>query len=292
MARALTALAALFLLLVPAGAQQKTVFRTGVQTVVLHATVRGEGGRLVPDLTAGDFEIRDDGQPVPISVFSNDPQPITVALLLDMSGSMVGQFLRVREATMYFVDAIQPGDRVRIGTFGEEVALSPLLTGDKQVLHRIVADELWPGGGTPLWNAVNAGMQSLAGEPGRCVVLALTDGGDTGGLPGLDGKAGDARKAVEDQGFMVYAIGLEGRQLDDGIVSLAERSGGGHFLLEKDADLEATFARVIEELRHQYEIGYLLPKADGKLHDVDVRVKKPGMTVRAKKSYRAPKSAS
>jgi VWFA-related protein len=290
MARAVSALAALvLLLLVPAGAQQKTVFRTGVQTVVLHATVRGDGGRLVPDLTAEDFEIRDEGQIVDISVFSNDPQPITVALLLDMSGSMVGQFLRVRESTKYFVDAIQPGDRVRIGTFGDEVALSPLLTGEKQVLHRIVNDELWPGGGTPLWNAVNAAMRSLAGEPGRRVVLALTDGADSGGLPGLNGNAGDARKAVEDQGFMVYAIGMEGRLLDDGIVALAEQSGGGHFLLERGADLPATFARVIEELRHQYEIGYLLPKADGKLHEVKVRVKKPGMKVRAKKNYRAPK---
>ena len=290
MARVLPALAALVLLLLtPAGAQQKTVFRTGVQTVVLHATVRGEGGRLVPDLTAEDFEVRDEGQPVPISVFSNDPQPITVALLLDMSGSMVGQFLRVREATRYFVDAIQPGDRVRIGTFGDEVALNPLLTGDKQVLHRIVADELWPGGGTPLWNAVTGAMHSLASEPGRRVVLALTDGADSGGLPGLNGNARDARTAVEDKGFMVYAIGLEGRQLDGGIVSLAEQSGGGHFLLERDADLEATFARVIEELRHQYEIGYLLPKADGKLHDVEVRVRKPGMKARAKKNYRAPK---
>jgi VWFA-related protein len=290
MARALPALAALFLLLLaPAGAQQKTVFRSGVQTVVLHATVRGENGRLVPDLTAGDFEIRDEGQPVAISVFSNDPQPITVALLLDMSGSMVGQFLRVREATKYFVDAIQPGDRVRIGTFGEEVALSPLLTGDKKILHRIVSDELWPGGGTPLWNAVNAAMQSLSSEPGRRVVLALTDGADSGGLPGLDGNAKDARRAVEDQGFMVYAIGMEGRRLDGGIVLLADQSGGGHFLLERDADLQATFARVIEELRHQYEIGYLLPKADGRLHDVEVRVSKPGMNVRARKNYRAPK---
>lgn len=290
MPRIFPALAITLWLLSPAFAQEKTLFRSGVQTVVLHATVRSGEGRLVPDLSEDDFDIRDEGEPVQISVFSSDPQPITVALLLDMSGSMVGHFLRVREATTYFVDAIHPEDRVRIGTFGDEVAISPLLTGDKTILHRVIGSELWPGGGTPLWNAINAGMRSLGNEPGRRVVLALTDGVDTGGLPGLTGDHGDARKAVEDQGFMVYAIGMEGTRLEKSIVDLAAQGGGGHFMLEKGADLQATFARVIEELRHQYEIGYLLPKADGKLHDVEVRVKKPGMTVRAKKNYRAPKA--
>lgn len=55
-------------------------------------------------------------------------------------------------------------------------------------------------------------------------------------------------------------------------------------------DLTATFASVLEELRHQYEIGYLLPKADGKLHDVSVRLKRTGMTVQARKNYRAPRA--
>ena len=291
MPRVLFALAAPLLLLLPALAQEKAVFRSGVQTVVLHATVRSDSGRLVPDLTADDFEIRDEGQRVEISVFSGDPQPITVALLLDMSGSMIGHFLRVREATQFFVDAIQPGDRVRIGTFGDEVSLSPVLTGNKTVLHQIISYELWPGGGTPLWNAICAGMRSLEKEPGRRVVLTLTDGADTGGLPGLKGDRGDARKAVEDQGFMVYAIGMEGARLEDDMIELAAQGGGGHFMLERGADLQATFARVIDELRHQYEIGYVLPKADGKLHDVEVRVKKAGMKVRAKKNYRAPKGS-
>lgn len=291
MPRVLLCLASALLLLIPASAQDKAVFKSGIQTIVLHATVRSDDGRMVPDLSAEDFEVRDEGQPVQISVFSSDPQPITVALLLDMSGSMIGHFLRVREATQFFVDAIQPGDRVRIGTFGDEVSISPVLTGDKNVLRQIIDYELWPGGGTPLWNAICAGMRSLSGETGRRVILTLTDGADTGGLPGLKGDRGDARKAVEDDGFMVYAIGLEGAHLEEDIIKLAEQGGGGHFMLEKGADLQATFARVIDELRHQYEIGYLLPKADGKLHDVDVRIKKPGMKVRAKKNYRAPKAS-
>lgn len=291
MSRVLLSVTVALLLFGPALAQEKTLFRSGVQTVVLHATVRSADGRLAPDLTSEDFEIRDEGQPVKISVFSNDPQPITVALLLDMSGSMIGHFLRVREATRFFVEAIQPGDRVAIGTFGDEVAISPLLTGDKAVLNQVISYELWPGGGTPLWNAICEGMRVLKKEPGRRVILALTDGADTGGLPGLKGDRGDARDGVENDGFMVYAIGMEGAELEKSMIELTEQGGGGHFILGKGADLQATFARVIDELRHQYEIGYVLPKADGKLHDVEVRIKKPGMKVRARQNYRAPKGS-
>jgi VWFA-related protein len=287
MARAFAAVAALALLGV-SPQEPRTVFRSAVQTVVLHATVRGDDGRLVPDLTRDDFEVHDEGRPVGITVFSSDPQPITVVLLLDMSGSMARHFLRVRDATRHFIDALHDDDRARIGTFGVEVALSPWLTGEKRILHRVVREELWPGGGTPLWSAIHAGMESLDGEPGRRVVLTLTDGMSSSGLPGFRGSAGRARDKAEDEGFMVYAIGIEGSPLDSAITTLADRTGGGHFRLEAGADLAGTFLRVVEELRHQYVLGFTPPRADGRRHDVEVRVTKPGMLVRARKNYRAP----
>jgi Ca-activated chloride channel homolog len=288
MARVLVPIAASVLLLSPAKAQEKAVFRSSVQTVVLHATVRSDDGRLVPDLEKEAFEVRDEGRPVEISVFSNDPQPITVALLLDMSGSMVRNFLRVRESTKHFIEALHPEDRARIGTFGVEVALSPWLTGDKQILQRIVKEELWPGGGTPLWEAVHAAMDSLEHESGRRVILTLSDGVDAGDVPGMEGSSGKARDRAENDGFMVYAIGVEGAPLDAAITSLAERTGGGYFKLEAGADLSATFVRVLEELRHQYVLGFTPPKSDGRMHDVEVRINRPGMNVRARKNYRAP----
>lgn len=287
MARALAALAAL-VLLAASPQEPRTVFKSAVQTVVLHATVHGDDGRLVPDLSRDAFEVHDEGQPVDITVFSSDPQPITVVLLLDMSGSMVRHFLRVREATRHFIDALHDDDRARIGTFGVEIALSPWLTGDKRILHRVLREELWPGGGTPMWSAIHAGMESLDGEPGRRVVLTLTDGMSSSGLPGFRGSAGRSRDKAEDEGFMVYAIGMEGSPLDSAITSLADHTGGGHFQLDAGADLAATFLRVVDELRHQYVLGFTPPKADGKRHDVEVTVKKPGMRVRARKNYRAP----
>jgi Ca-activated chloride channel family protein len=76
---------------------------------------------------------------------------------------------------------------------------------------------------------------------------------------------------------------------DEGLSKLAAESGGGYFELAKAEDLRATFRRVAEELHRQYALGFEPTKLDGKLHKLEVKVKKPGMTARARKSYVADK---
>jgi len=265
-------------------------FRSGVQTVVIHATVQDADGRLVPDLTREKFTVLDNGRPVEITAFSNDVQPITVALLLDMSGSMFSRVILVRDATLKFIEALRPDDRVRIGTFGAEIALSPILTGDKAILTRIAREELWPGGDTPLWNAMYAGMESLANEPGRRIVLVLTDGINQGSVPGRTRHFDDVRERATRDGFMIYAIGMEGLDQQDVAarrrfeVMIAE-TGGGHFQLRRDADLDSTFTQIADELRRQYLLGFTPAIADGRSHTLEVRVEGRGLRVRARKSY-------
>ncbi len=271
---------------VPA-AQQQPTFRSAQRVVAVYATVVDRGGRLAADLTQADFRVSDDGRPVDITVFSNEPQPATVAILLDMSTSIAPKVMQVRESTARFVDALGPDDRVRIVTFGDEIAVSPLLTGDKEALVRILHEELWPGGATPLWNAMGAAMTSLAGEPGRRVLLTLTDGNDSASLSGWPATLGDVERQATSDEFMVYAIGMEGAGLDQRIARLADATGGGHFQVKRDADLAATFSRVADELRQQYLLGFAIGNLDGRLHRVDVRVVRPGLTARARKTYLA-----
>jgi VWFA-related protein len=273
-----------------------------VQTVSIYATVRDGAGRLATSLTRDDFQVRDNGRAVDISVFSSDIQPITVAVMLDMSGSMAPRFLRVRTSTLHLIDALLPHDRAAIGTFGSEVFVSPLLTGDKAVLKRVIEEELWPGGGTPLWAAVAEAMTALAEEDGRRVVLTLTDGRDSGGelrrpRRAYDGREtirwpgeptlGKVRRRAVEQAFMIYAIGIEGGGLDEGVIRLAEETGGGHFQLPRGADLTTTFTQVADELRRQYLLGFVPASLDGRMHTLDVQVTRPGYTVRARKNYLA-----
>jgi VWFA-related protein len=101
---------------------------------------------------------------------------------------------------------------------------------------------------------------------------------------------------------MVYAIGLVNEyfngqqrvrsQPDRGLKKLAEDTGGGYFELKKTADLNETFTRVALELHSMYVLGFSPETLDGKVHKLEVRVKKPGMTARARKTYLAASAVS
>lgn len=270
---------------------QELVFRAAARTVSIYATVRDRDGRLVPGLTRSDFQVFDDGRPAEITTFSNDVLPASIALMLDMSTSMIAEQLRVRDAALHFVDALLPADRVRIGTFGEEIALSPWLTSDKAILGRIIREEVWPGGETPLWSAMWAAMTSLSDATSRRVLVTLSDGIDTG-CAAITSQSrcatlADVEKTVIESEFMVYAIGMEGPGLTGGLVRLADETGGGHFELKRNVDLTKTFTEVADELHHQYALGVTPVALDGRVHTLEVRVAGSGLTARARKSYLA-----
>jgi Ca-activated chloride channel family protein len=131
----------------------------------------------------------------------------------------------------------------------------------------------------------------------RKVVLVFTDGDDTASKLGV-GKVMDRARAKD---VMVYAIGLVNEyfngqqkvrsQPDRGLKKLAEDTGGGFFLLKRTSDLGETFTRVAQELHSQYVLGFSPESLDGKIHKLDVRVKKAGMNAQARKTYVATSAA-
>jgi Ca-activated chloride channel homolog len=290
--------------------QERPTFRSDVTTVHVYATVRASDGALVTGLTRDDFEIKDNGVPREVTLFSREIVPITVAMMLDMSGSQETNGEWAREAGHALVDALLPVDRARIGTFGHEIAISPRLTGDPAYLHRVLAEEVWPGGPTPLWLALDRAMTSLADESGRRVILVLTDGFNASGgastfssgtgLPTASGRtestsfpAGDYRKILTRsarEGFMVYAVGRGGSRtgaLSGSMRGLATDSGGGYRVFERDRDPRSAMAQVVEELHRQYLLGFTPATIDGKIHRLEVKTKRGGMTVQARKTYLA-----
>ena len=269
-------------------AQKPPVFRTSVTTVSVYATVRDRDDRFAPDLTRDDFEVRVAGRPQEIVVFSAESQPITVCLLLDMSGSVVHRLLRLREGSLHFIKALMPVDRARIGTFGAEIFISPLLTNDQAALERVLREELWPGGMTPLWGALGAAVDSLAGESGRRVVLIITDGAAAGELPGYPAQFGSVANRVIDGGFVVYSIGIRSNAAssdDRDLTYLVDRSGGARFVLSDDANLEQTFTRVADELRRQYLIGFVPHAGLTGRQQLDLRVKRPGHRAQVRREF-------
>jgi Ca-activated chloride channel family protein len=276
--------------------QQPPIFKAGVQTVPLFATVTDAGGRLIPDLAKEDFEIFDNNKPQAVTSFVNDIQPIKVVVMLDESGSMVNNIVRVKEGAEQFLLRLLPDDRARIGSFEDKMIVSPEFTGDRNELIQFLKDKLQYGNGTRLWDAVDFSMSALSELDGRRVVLVFTDGGDDPG-PGKHVSYGTVLKRAQAEGYMVYAIGFHskcrcgsgGRMIetdpDPSLKKIAAESGGGYFELREGADLSSTFTRVAQELHSQYVIGFTPESMDGKLHALQLRVKRPGMTARARKSY-------
>jgi VWFA-related protein len=303
----------------PAAPPQST-FRTESRSVAVYVTVADATGKLVPDLTQDDFEVYDNGKKQNITLFDNGVQPITVVMMLDRSGSMIQNFRLVRNAAEQFVGLLMPGDKARIGSFANRIQVDPRgFTDSQRDLIEILRTQLQEPGPTPLWNAVNVGITSLLHQDGRRVVLVFTDG--------IDHPAGsnnisfrDAAKNAEEQDVMVFAIGLAGREgspmgrrggvgntpgggfgtfglprqdddpaVDKGLPRIAAMTGGGYYELRSPSNLGPTFKRIVDELHKQYALAFTPQKLDGKTHKIDVRIKRPDLVARARKTYVAPR---
>jgi Ca-activated chloride channel family protein len=286
----LTALALVLLFSATVLTQQAT-FRSSTRIVPVVATVTDAQGRLVPDLEQSDFTILDNGKPQPISFFLNEIQPFTVVVMLDTSASMTANLDRLKAAAEQFVLRMLPADKGQVGAFNDKIQFSGSFTSDRDDLIGALG-ELQFGNPTRLYDAANESMAVLTEEAeGRKVVLLFTDGDDTASRVGL----GDVLDRARDDEIMVYAIGLEsdyfnGARMvrsrpDRGLKRLAEETGGGYFELKKSDELASTFTRVAQELHSQYTLGFTPTTLDGKEHRLEVRVGRPGMNARARRSY-------
>jgi VWFA-related protein len=274
---------AVFATIVEGSAGEQT-FRSGADTVLVYATVRDSSGRLVTGLSRDDFRLRHDGRPARIDVFSTDAQPLSVAVMLDTSQ---GHDARRGEGALAFIDALRPEDRASLGTFGFEIAVGAQLTRDRGEFQRVLSEETWGGGGTPLWQAIGAACSSLAGRAGRRAVLVLTDGKDSGSIPGLPGGREAIEAQVLRQGCMVYAVLVaSSQQMSRDVVRFVDSTGGGHATVAAEEDMALGFQRIAEELRHQYLIGFNPPAIDGRVHSIEL-LAGPNMSVQARQRYLA-----
>jgi Ca-activated chloride channel family protein len=276
---------------------QQRMFRSGVQTVPIYATVLDANGRLVPDLKEEDFQVLDNLKPAPITLFDTTVQPIAVVVALDMSGSMINAMDRAKDAAEAFLLRLLPKDRAMLASFDDKIIMSPQFSSNRDELIRFLRTGLQYGNGTRLWDATDRAVGILKEEAERKVVLVLSDGEDSSSRIDKD----DVLSRAQESHVMIYAVGIRNRyrggpngefvisQPDRFLRKLTAETGGGNFEVTQQADLNSTFTRVADELHRQYLIGISPATLDGKVHKLEVKVKVPGMTVRARQSYTAAK---
>jgi Ca-activated chloride channel homolog len=291
-AKRLTVWVAAALAAVPLLAQERQAptFRSGTKVVSLYATVT-EAGRLVPGLSREDFEVLDNDKLQPLTIFSAEVLPTTVIVMLDTSRSMDNNIEFLKAGAEQFFLRLLKGDRARLGDFNDKIQMVSPLTGDRDELISSLANIDF-GYPTRLYDAVAAGLDQLVGIEGRRVVLVFTDGDDTKSRTKFD----TVMDRAQLEEVMVYAIGLAGETMGaygqptrtrpaPSLRKLAAETGGGYFELSRTDQLTSTFTRVALELHSQYLLGFPQESRDGKMHKLEVRVKKPGMTARTRKSY-------
>jgi Ca-activated chloride channel family protein len=287
-------IAPVFIALVLAAPVAAQKIKVSTESVPVYVTVTDTEKRLVPDLAQEDFEILDNTKVQNVNVFENKPTPITVMVMLDTSGSMTASLGLVKDAAEQFLLRLLPDDKAQVGEFNDKIKFHPgNFIDDRDRLIYLLKNELDFGYPTRLWDAVDQSIEQLLTVDGRKVVVVFTDGDDTASKLGV----GKVMDHAREKDVMVYAVGLETEYFngqsrvrsspDRSLKKLAEDTGGGFFLLKKTADLGETFTRVAQELHSQYVLGFSPETSDGKIHKLEVRVKKAGMNARARKTYMA-----
>ena len=273
-------------------AQQAPTFKSGTQIVSLFVTVQDAQKRLVPELVQTDFDVFDNEKSQPLVYFDNSIHPINVVVMLDTSGSMTLTIDLLKQAAEQFLIRLLPDDKGRVGAFNDKIQINAKWSSDRDQMISDVKN-LDYGNGTRLWDAVGVALDELKPIDGRKVILVFTDGDDTESKMTL-GKIIERARIDE---VMIYAIGLEsnyfnGQRMvrtkpDSGLRKISDETGGGYFELTKASELASTFTKVAQELHSQYVIGFTPTLLDNKVHKLMVKMKQPGMTARARRSYLA-----
>jgi VWFA-related protein len=296
--------------------QQPTVYSSRSDLVSLFATVTTSNDQIITDLPQDAFDVFDNGKKQTITLFSREVQPVSVVVLLDRSGSVEADADLVRDAASEFIKRLLPADRARIGHFSDEIVFTPeTFTSDQSVLLNLLHGPLQPAGASPIWTATDRAVTALLHEGGRRVILLLTDGHDDPLTSQVHTDVKDVIYRAEYDEIMLYTIGVSGTEWqyssgspfaagrfggkggrgagfsskvdppDPNLKKLADDSGGRYFYLSPDQNLGSLFARIADELHRQYWIGFVPAKLDGDVHKLEVKVKRPGLSVRARRSY-------
>jgi len=282
----------------PASGQQP-VFRASVDRVAVATIVRTKNGRPVTDLKQEDFQIFDSGVRRPIAEFRAEQTPVSLAMLVDFSGSMDVADKRetAQQIAGHIVSWLTPGeDRIGLYSFDRDLQeVSPLRAAPSDVLQKL--QTIKPYGVTSLFDAIAKTGRMLAEHEGpRRAVVVLTDGVDNASALTAAEVSGIA-SSIDVPVYIVIVVSpldrsgkttiddtrldamLEGRLAD-----LAHWTGGEIFAGMGPAQDSLAARQIVTELRQQYMLVFQ-PDIKPGWHPIDIRTRQKDLVVRARSGY-------
>ncbi|MHB1937543.1 MAG: VWA domain-containing protein [Acidobacteriaceae bacterium] len=271
-------------------------YRTSVSEVVLYATVVDSHQRLAANLPKQDFSVYENNVQQTISSFGQEDVPVSLAILVDNSGSMAQKRAAVNRAAIDLIQASNPQDEAFIVNFSDEAFLDQDFTANVDLLRKGLS-HIDSQGGTALYDAIIAGADHLAKQAKhpKQVILIITDGEDNSSSATL---AETVRRIQALNGPIVYSIGLlydepdhgKGRQARKTLQTLSDQTGGLAFFPKSLDQVDSIAAEVAQDIRHQYILGYhpTQPISQGGYRTIRVDAKAKGLgklTVRTRQGY-------
>ncbi|MGO8934712.1 MAG: VWA domain-containing protein [Terracidiphilus sp.] len=239
---------------------QEPTFHMDVKLVNIFVNVTDKNGVIVGGLTKDDFAVFEDNRPQQIALFERQSEvPLNLTLAIDTSGSVRKDLDEEANAARHFAhDILRPQDQMSVLEFATDVTeLTPFTNNLSQIDHGLSA--LHADWATALYDAICLGSEALGKRKGRKVLVLVSDGDDTA-------KSSTYAQAVEaalKNEVMIYSLidvpieASAGRDTggEHALITLAEQTGGKHFYVS-EGGLDKAFAKVSDDLRTQYLIGY------------------------------------
>jgi Ca-activated chloride channel family protein len=260
-----------------------------VQVVQVNASVVDRQGRFVGGLTPGDFRLVEDGVAQKIAHFATEDSPLEIVVALDVSGSMGAAIEDLKIAARQFLGSLRADDQVTLIAFNEE--MFPLTQRETSAEARLRAvDRLGAWGGTSLYDVIIRSLEQLSRKPGRRSLVVFSDGDDKTSQATLE----TVQRVIKSSDATLFMVGLgEGRErqkLKETLESLAAPSGGRALFAERPSDLARAFGELVEELKHQYVLGFesTNSKRDGAWRQLSLELPNTTHRVRARQGYFGP----
>lgn len=275
----------------------------GTRLVSVPVNVVDEHGAPVPDLTADDFAIAEDGKPQKLAIFERETlAPLSIVLAIDTSESVLRDENLEKEAARHFVKAlVRPQDEVDLMEFSEVVRELVSFTNDPKRIAQGFS-QIRRGSATALYDAIYLASERLGesrpvadaanAATRRRVIVLITDGGDT--VKGS--RYMQALEQAQRAGAMVYSLIIVPVAADAGrdtggehaLIQMADDTGGKYYYVERPKDLDPALRRVSDDLRTQYLLGYYAPerqRADD-LRTIKVTLRNPALAAKDDLRYR------
>jgi VWFA-related protein len=271
----------------PAGSGDAStpIFSTETNYVPLNVTVTDKSDHLVTNLPQSAFSVYENNVLQPIKIFKNEDVPVSMALVIDNSGSMRSKRAGVEASALALVKDSNPQDETFVVNFNDEPYLDQDFTSDIGVLQKGLA-RIDSKGGTAMRDAIRVSIDHLHDKAAhdKKVVIVITDGNDNASMVTLDSLI----KLAQQDGTLIYAIGLLGEEdkseagkAKKALKQITEATGGQVFFPEHVDDVEPIAHLVAHDIRNQYSIWYapLNEKQDGTFRTIKVVVKAAGNPV-------------